>query len=145
MAALAAMTVVVEAAGRSGALITADLASELGREVGAVPGPVGSRMSAGANQLIADGARLVRDAEDVLEALIGPGGTRRSECGPALEPELAAVLDRVEDGDAVADSVALALDRPAARATADLLRLELLGYVSRSFAGSYSRTTLPRP
>ncbi len=87
MAALGAMTVVVEAAGRSGSLITSDLAGDLGREVGAVPGPVGARMSAGTNDLIADGARLIRGADDVLDALIGPGRSKRPICGPPLELE----------------------------------------------------------
>lgn len=145
MAALGAMTIVVEAAGRSGSLITAELASELGREVGAVPGAINARMSAGTNQLIADGARLVRDAEDVLDALIGPGARRPTVGGPVLDPELAAVLDRVEEGDADSDSIAVALGRGGDEATAQLLRLELMGYVQRSFAGAYSRTALPRP
>jgi len=76
MAALAGMTVVVEAAQRSGSLITADLAADLGRDLGAVPGPVNSRASAGANDLLAGGACLVRDAQDVLDAMLGPGAGR---------------------------------------------------------------------
>ena len=67
------MTVVVEAAERSGSLITAGIAQDLGREVGAVPGPVNSWLSAGANALLADGAVVVRGAEDVLDRLLGPG------------------------------------------------------------------------
>jgi len=145
MAALGTMTVVVEAARRSGSLITAELASELGREVGAVPGPVGARMSVGTNDLIADGARLVRDAQDVLDALIGPGAPRPEVGGPPLDPQLAAVLDRVEDGDTDCDSIAVALERGGGEVTACMARLELLGYVQRSFAGAYSRTTLARP
>ncbi len=73
MAALAGMTVVVEAAARSGSLITADLAAELGRDLGAVPGPVTSRASAGPNELLAGGACVVRDAQDVLDAMLGAG------------------------------------------------------------------------
>lgn len=145
MAALGAMTIVVEAAGRSGSLITSDLASQLGREVGAVPGPVGARMSVGTNDLIADGARLVRDAQDVLDALIGPGAPRPTVTGPRLDPRLAAVLDRVEAGDTDSDSIALGLGRGAGDVTASLARLELLGYVRRSFAGAFARTALPRP
>ena len=64
-------TIVAEAADRSGALITARLASEQGREVFAVPGPVDSRMSRGCHQLIRDGAKLVESVDDVLEEL-GP-------------------------------------------------------------------------
>jgi DNA processing protein len=145
MAALGSMTIVVEAAGRSGSLITAELASDLGREVGAVPGPVGARMSVGANQLIADGAHLVRDAQDILDALIGPGAPRPTISGPHLGARLAAVLDCVEEGNPDPDSIALALRRGGDEVIASLARLELLGYVKRSFAGSYSRTALPRP
>ena len=64
--------IVVEAAGRSGALITAEFALEQGREVFALPGNADSSMSAGTNRLIQDGAKLVTRAEDVLEEL-GPG------------------------------------------------------------------------
>ena len=83
MAALAGMTVVVEAAERSGSLITADLAADLGRDLGAVPGPVGSRLSAGPNHLLAGGACVVRDAQDVLDAMLGAGARPLDRIGPA--------------------------------------------------------------
>jgi DNA processing protein len=70
MAALAGMTVVVEAAARSGSLVTARIACDLGREVGAVPGPITSRVSAGANDLIAEGAYPIRDLDDILAPLL---------------------------------------------------------------------------
>jgi DNA processing protein len=76
MAALAGMTVVVEAVESSEALVTADLAAELGRDLGAVPGPVTSRASAGPNALLANGAHVIRDAQDVLDAMLGPGSRR---------------------------------------------------------------------
>ena len=82
MAALAAMTVVVESAERSGSLITADLAADLGRDLGAVPGPVSSRTSAGPNALLAGGACLVRDAQDVLDAMLGAGARTVVRAGP---------------------------------------------------------------
>ena len=91
-------TVVVEAAERSGALITARLAGELGREVYAVPGNVSSTGSQGTNSLIQDGAKLVQGWEDVvaewprewrgaLRPLPAPGLSRsrgrRRRCGRA--------------------------------------------------------------
>lgn len=142
MAALAGMTVVVEAAARSGSLITADLAAELGRDLGAVPGPVTSRASAGPNQLLAGGACLVRDAQDVLDAMLGPGARTLTRGGPSLDPGLAAVLAAVEAGQASPDAVAAALDIPGPEAAAALSRLELLGYLSCSTVGTYTRTLL---
>ena len=109
MAALAGMTVVVEAAARSGSLITADLAADLGRDLGAVPGPVTSRASAGPNNLLAGGACVVRDAQDVLDAMLGAGAKRVDRAGPALDPDLAAVLTAVETGEASCDGVAATL------------------------------------
>ena len=69
IAGLSLGVVVVEAAEKSGSLITAGLAGELGREVMAVPGPLTSRMSRGAHRLIQDGAALVQGWEDVVGQL----------------------------------------------------------------------------
>ncbi|HEY1854677.1 MAG TPA: DNA-processing protein DprA [Solirubrobacterales bacterium] len=145
MAALAGMTVVVEAAARSGSLITADLAADLGRDLGAVPGPVNSRASAGPNSLLAGGACLVRDAQDVLDALLGPGARRLDRAGPALDPALAAALAAVEAGAATCDAVATSLDLPGPEAAAALARLELLGYLTCSTMGVYTRTMQAPP
>jgi DNA processing protein len=69
MAALGTITVVVEAAQHSGSLLTARLASGYGRQLGAVPGPVNSRASAGPNALLAEGSLVVRGIEDLSAAL----------------------------------------------------------------------------
>ncbi|HVY78209.1 MAG TPA: DNA-processing protein DprA [Solirubrobacterales bacterium] len=145
MAAMAGMTVVVEAARHSGSLITADLAADLGRDLGAVPGPVTARTSAGANDLLAGGACLVRDAQDVLDAMLGPGVRRPERTGSALEPELVAVLAAVERGEASCDAVAAALDLSGAEAATALATLEALGYLTCSPIGVYSRTLLMEP
>lgn len=141
MAALAGMTVVVEAATRSGSLITADLAADLGRDLGAVPGPVTSRASAGPNELLAKGACVVRSGQDVLDAMLGAGATHLQRTGPPLDSELAAVLAAVDGGAASA----AALDLPAARASAALTRLELLGYLAPTPIGTFTRTLLVPP
>ncbi len=145
MAALAGMTVVVEAAARSGSLITADLAIDLGRDLGAVPGPVTSRASAGPNNLLAGGACVVRDAQDVLDAMLGAGVRAVAQPQPALEGGLMTVLAAVEDGGETCDAVAAALGIAGPQAAAALARLELLGYVTCSALGVYSRTLLGSP
>jgi DNA processing protein len=81
IAGLAHGVVVVEAAPRSGSLITARLATEAGREVMAVPGSPLDPRAQGCNQLIRDGATLIQSAEDVLEAI------RPGEIRPFRQPE----------------------------------------------------------
>lgn len=142
MAALSGMTVVVEAAERSGSLITADLAADLGRDLGAVPGPVGSRLSAAPNGLLAGGACLVRDAQDVLDAMLGPGVRRVARTAPRLDPTQRAVLDALDRGAETCDAVAVDLQLEGGEAAAALADLESLGYVSCSLVGVYTRTTL---
>ena len=71
IAALTLGVVVVEAARKSGALITARLAGEMGKEVFAVPGDIGRPQTRGPHQLIRDGAKLVESVEDILDEL-GP-------------------------------------------------------------------------
>jgi DNA processing protein len=148
IAALAPATIVVEAAERSGSLITAELALELGRDVGAVPGPVVSWRSRGTNALIKDGATLIRDARDALDLVLGvehaEQAARRAagETVPApagTRPELLALLTAVEDG---RDTIAsLAPDADAAAAVrAGLMELELLGLVRRAAGGRVLRT-----
>lgn len=144
MAALSGMTVVVEAATRSGSLITTDLAADLGRDLGAVPGPVTSRASAGPNGLLASGAQVIRDAQDVLDAMLGPGRKlERPNPLAALDPELQAVLAAVETGESTCDAVAAATGLTGGNTAAALARLELLGYLTCSNLGTYSRTLIP--
>jgi DNA processing protein len=145
MAALAGMTVVVEAAERSGSLITADLAADLGRDLGAVPGPVRSRLSVGPNNLLAGGACLVRDTQDVLDAMLGPGTRQIERSGPALDPTQRAVLEALELGAETCDAVAAELGLSGGAAAAKLADLEALGYVTCSMMGVYARTALPAP
>jgi DNA processing protein len=83
IAALASTTIVVEAGGRSGALLTAGFARALGRPIGAVPGPISSPASVGSNALLADGAYVVRGPQDVLDELFGAGVRRVCTAPPA--------------------------------------------------------------
>jgi DNA processing protein len=145
MAALGAITVVVEAAQPSGSLITAQRALDLGRQVGAIPGPVTSRVSEGTNGLIVDGAGLIRGAQDVLDRLLGVGIEAVRRCGPPLEPGLARVAEAVELGSSTCDAVAMALSASPQETAVALARLELLGYLRADAAGRYSRSALILP
>jgi DNA processing protein len=144
MAALGAVTVVVEAADPSGSLITAVFAADLGRTVGAVPGLVTSRKAAGTNRLLREGAAAIRGTEDVLDEIFGigngPDGPRRQARGPAhaLEPRLRAVLDGVETGQGVGEIVA-STGMSAGAVRAALGELELEGLIVAGGLGFYER------
>ena len=145
MAALAEMTVVVEAAEPSGSLITAEFATDLGRSVGAVPGRVTSSMAAGSNRLLRDGAHVVRHAGDVLDELFGAGAAERIEqATPELGGIEQSVLIEIEQG-ADSGSIAAALGLEAGEARAVLGRLEMLGVIKRTGIGSYQRTAGRHP
>ena len=151
IAGLAAGTLVVEAAPKSGSLITARLAGETGREVMAIPGSPLDARSHGCNQLIRDGAMLVQTAGDVIELLTGFDGKPRStfrEAAPAYdygmdelaqaEPaDLAALLTRAPV--AVDELIRQSGDSAAAVQLA-LLELEIAGRLERHAAGRVSLT-----
>jgi DNA processing protein len=141
IAGLGDATIVVEAAERSGSLITAEMAQEIGRLVGAVPGPVGAPMSAGTNALLRDGAELVRGAQDVLDSLLGPGvATVRTGPDPsALPPPLRTLLGRLDEH----PQSQAGLLRPGDDVDATLAALtdlELLGFVRRVAGNTYVRS-----
>jgi len=134
IAALGHMTVVVEAARRSGSLITAEIAIDLGREVGAVPGPVTAWRSAGTNALLRDGATLIRDAGDALDMAVGV--ERHEPSLLHLEPRLRVLLGAVAEGrDTLAALTSAAAD--VGPTLAGLTELELLGHLRRAPGGRY--------
>jgi DNA processing protein len=122
VAGLAQATVVVEAREKSGALITADLALEEGREVFAVPGEVTSALSGGTNALLRLGATAATSVADVLESF---GLTAEDRPPPSLSPPAAAALTCLADGPASADELARALGLDAGTVAAALAELEL--------------------
>jgi DNA processing protein len=151
MAALGKLVVIVEAAQPSGSLITADVALKLGRTVGAIPGQLGVRVAEGTNDLLHDGAHLIRDARDVLDLLFGvgePGDLRLvgdQRPGPALEREPRELLELVRSGAATVDRLAVESGLGSRAVAIALARLELLGYVSADALGAYSVTGLRAP
>jgi DNA processing protein len=140
IAALAAATIVVEAAERSGSLITAELALESGRDVGAVPGPVLSWRSAGTNALLRDGAVVVRDAADAVEMALGvdavPAAPDARLAG--LPQELRALLAQLDGTAATVDALAYT-PADVDAVLCGLAELELRGLVRRGADGRWGR------
>lgn len=137
IAALGRATVVVEATERSGSLITADLAAEIGRPVAAVPGPVTSTRSAGTNLLLKTGAEVVCGAQDVLDLLFGAGARAAPSRADQedLPPDLRRLLVAVRDGRGSAGELAAGGD--AFAVAAGLGELEMRGLLRRTTNGTY--------
>jgi DNA processing protein len=146
MAALGATCVVVEAQAASGSLITAGFASDLGRDVRAVPGRVTSPKAAGSNGLLRDGAGVVRSAEDVLDDLCAVGmPPLPRRVGPVEDPvgldaSAERVLQAVSEG-CGAEGIAASTGMPPAEVRGALGLLELHGLVRRDHLGAYERVT----
>ena len=128
IAGLAAATVVVEARGRSGALITADFALEDGREVLAVPGEITSALSAGTNALLRQGATPATCVADVLEA-VGLEASPPATVDPD-DPSAVAVLAALAAGSTTADGLVRATGLAAGDVATALTLLELAGRVA---------------
>jgi DNA processing protein len=128
VAGLCLATVVVEARTRSGALITADFALELGREVFAVPGEITSGLSAGTNDLLRQGANPLLAAQDVLDVVGLTRPERRR--GARLSAAAAHVLRFLEDEADEPDGLTRATGLTSAEVAAALVELELAGLVA---------------
>jgi DNA processing protein len=142
LAGIAQLVIVVEAEERPSALIEAHTAQELDRPVAAVPGRVCSPLSAGPLALLAQGARLVRNAQDALDVLYGVGaegvsaGQAAQRKAAALDPYLRLVLEEVSAGrDTVAKLTARGIR--ARDVVAALAELELTGALVRGDGGRY--------
>ncbi len=140
---LAQAVLVVEAAARSGSLITARLAAEQGRDVMAVPGFPANPGARGTNALLRDGARLVESAADVLEELgLDPGvenGGRNAAATPPLDPERRAVLESTGFEPTAVDTVAARCGLTPEAVSSILLLLELEGLVQAAPGGGWCR------
>lgn len=146
---LASATIVIEAAAKSGSLITAHTALDQGREVLAVPGHPFDARASGCNMLIRDGATLVRGAEDVIAALERPAPPPEKPTNiPPQKPkpipiEIAElhrlILDRLGPSPLPEDHLIRDLARPPAQITPEITILELNGKIRREPGGLLTR------
>lgn len=153
---LARAVVVVEAAARSGSLITARAALDQGRDVLAVPGHPFDARASGCNMLIRDGATLVRGASDVIEMLsdlpapeVAAAPAREIVTIPAPPPETRSpadiralhqqILNRLGPSPLAEDQLIRDLSIPAAEVAPELLNLELDGQIQRQPGGLINR------
>lgn len=153
IAGLSEGTLVVEAALQSGSLITAQLAMECGREVFAIPGSIHSPQSHGCHALIKQGAKLVETADDVLSELARAGANQSITTPPAaplasmastaLEEQLPAawrsLLQAMAYDPCTLDAVLARTGLDAGEAQAQLLDLELDGWIQRLPGGRFQR------
>ncbi|MCY4245020.1 MAG: DNA-processing protein DprA [Gammaproteobacteria bacterium] len=154
IAGLALGVLVVEAAKRSGSLITARQAGDMGREVFAVPGPIQSPLTKGAHRLLRDGAKLVETVEDILEELPDAGADTvtldgalnkadsvpaASGVGTAATKFEKTVLDAIGFTPAAADEIIGRTGLDAQTVSAILMEMELRGVVAICPGGSYVR------
>ena len=137
IAAIAPALIVVEAGVRSGALITARIALDLGRTIGAVPGPIDSSQSAGSNLLLRDGAIVIAEIADAL-ALCGVSPMHVASTTPR-EPDSLAVWEALADGPLDADTLCARSRLPVARCMTALSLLEVSGHVECALTGEIRR------
>ena len=138
IAALASITIVVEAGLKSGANITATHALELGRTVAAVPGPIDAPQSAGSNALLRDGATVIADVADALQlaGLTPPARRPDPEIATAAERSVWAALG---EGALDVDTLAVRCGLPARECLAAVTTLELNGSIECALTGEVRR------
>jgi DNA processing protein len=137
IAALARVTIVVEAGFKSGALNTATQALELGRVVAAVPGPIDSPQSQGSNQLLRDGAVLIASVDDAL-ALLGLAAPE-SRPAPHLPENERLIWEALDGGYFEVDTLSAKCGLSTPECFAAITSLEIMGLVECSVGGEIRR------
>lgn len=137
IAALARLTLVIEAPFGSGALSTAKTAGDLGRDVGVVPGQIDSPQSRGTNELLRDGAQAITCVDDAL-CLAGLAPQRRADPEPSDDVELR-VWAALSDGAATLDELCARSSLPVAQCLSAITTLELRGAVDCALTGEIRR------
>jgi DNA processing protein len=145
IAGLVSGVVIVEAAMRSGSLITARLANEMGRDIFALPGSIHAPLSRGCHRIIKQGAKLVETPDEVLEELgfTKPVATAPASptAPPAMSAEALQLLDALGHAPATLEILATRTEMGDAALQNTLLQLELAGQVTALPGGRFTRAT----
>jgi DNA processing protein len=137
IAGLASLTIVVEAPARSGALLTANFANDLGRDVGAIPGPIDSPQSQGTNELLRDGAHVITSVADALRlAGLEPQAKIQPRLADDGETRVWMALERAA---ASLDELCARVALPVAQCMATVTALELRGIIECAMTGEIRR------
>ncbi|WP_133649789.1 DNA-processing protein DprA [Paraburkholderia flava] len=142
IAGLVGGVLIVEAAMRSGSLITARLANEMGRDVFALPGSIHAPLSRGCHRMIKQGAKLVETPEEVLEELGAAAPASRAKppaAASGLAPEARRLLDALGHAPATLEILATRTDMDDTALQSMLLQLELAGHLTVLPGGRFSR------
>ena len=148
IAALSELVVVVEGEVKSGALITAKLALEMGKEVLAVPGPIDSPQSGGPNSLIKDGAGVVTSVKDIIDYIPSPQlfdlqkiqeETESKEETNGLSAVQQKILEQIGTAEVSTDQIVEAVGLSIPEVAAALFEMEVKGIISCQ-AGLYSKS-----
>jgi DNA processing protein len=139
IAALGMAVLVVEAPEASGALITARLATEIGRDVFAVPGSIDNLQVKGCHQLIKDGAGLVESAQDILDALGVQRSPQKQTALPVLTEPQEQLLQALSLQPKYLDNLARETRMPVHLVQVELTNLELMGLARRMPGGTFVR------
>jgi DNA processing protein len=137
IAALSAVTIVVEAGAKSGALITAACALEQGRAVAVVPGPIDVPQTLGSNELLRDGASVIASMADAIALLGLTAPIRITDLPPAGGERR--LWDALEQGGADLDTLCTRASLPAHEGMAALSELEVRGLVECALSGEIRR------
>lgn len=146
---LALGTLVVEAAKRSGSLITARFAMEQGKEVFAVPGSIRNPQARGAHALIREGAKLVETVEDIIEDLgslfatlipVGDGIVTETDLSENFKGDQKLIMENLGYDPVSVNEIVERTGLTASEVSSILLSLELEGHISSQAGGTYLRT-----
>ncbi|MDA1168897.1 MAG: DNA-processing protein DprA [bacterium] len=141
IAGLCKATLIMQAAKRSGSLITARLALESNREVLSVPGPITDASCEGTNMLIRDGAQPILESTDILSMFEIEEGKQEDILREPLREDLQRIVTVLSSSPIYIDDIAIAANSNVADVSAALLELEMIGVVAHMGGMKYTRNT----